>query len=94
MPQPISHTEAMLGVRNELLEELWDLDVEIRNRHNSGAWKRGGKQTVEYNEMIEERHRLADELKEMGVVPWTFHPKHDNSWLVVQRGRLASIGST
>lgn len=81
MPVPaLSHPEAQLLKRNEKLEELWEMDEEIRYCRANGTLTRG-----QQRDAMTERQIIAQELKEMGVVPWEWHPDRDNSWLVMLR---------
>ncbi|AER26094.1 hypothetical protein SSEA_SKINNY_52 [Mycobacterium phage Skinny] len=74
----------LLTDRNRMLEMLWEMDNELRAWHASGVWKSSvdADQTAAIYKKMDERHILAQGLREIGCVPWDFHPHRDNSWLV------------
>lgn len=86
----ICHREAQLLKRNEKLEELWELDCEIRKYHSDGEWKVSPAAETYLKNLIEQRHACAAEVLGLGATPWDFHPTRDNSWLVTPRGE--SVG--
>lgn len=65
-----------LAIRNDLLEELWVADHEIRTTPKGNERAR----------MLGARKRLADELRDMGCEPWPFSARMDNTWLMKRRG--------
>ncbi|QNJ56863.1 hypothetical protein SEA_REINDEER_53 [Mycobacterium phage Reindeer] len=79
----------VLTDRNRMLELLWEMDNELRSWHASGTWKSGqtGDQLAAIYKKMDQRHILAQELREIGCAPWDFHPRRDNSWLVGPRSR-------
>ena len=91
MASSLTHPEAQLRKRNEKLERLWAMDEKIRTWHANGAWRssENASQSAAYSDLMTDRHLLATELRQMGCAPWDFHPERDNSWLCVQRQRIA-----
>jgi hypothetical protein len=86
-----------LAKRNELLEELWQIDEWLRRYHASHVFQHGSEPYPQDPELIqkrERRDRLMDDIRELGGDPWHFDPFIDKSWLVVQRQRVCSDQAT
>lgn len=93
MTASICHAEAQLLKRNELLEDLWAIDNELRDLHAHTRWQdcASARQTI--HDMAEHRQLLSQELVEMGAAPWCFNISEDNSFLVQARKELADQGT-
>lgn len=90
--QILSHSEAFLLKRNSMLQELWELDEELRAWHQERV--RQEYKPTEWNaevaERVARRREVSDNLRGMRCKPWHFSPRRDNSWLAIQRAKVST----
>jgi hypothetical protein len=87
-----SPKEAQLLKRNDLLEDLWDLDNELREWHQERTAMVNPPEVWDHEvaAKVAERREISDELRGMGCKPWHFNPARDNSWLAIQRVKVST----
>jgi hypothetical protein len=81
----LSPKAEFLADRNRMLLLLWELDGELREWHDKGAWRypNAQDQIAAHQKKMDERHILHGQLADMDCEPWHFNPDRDNSWLKV-----------